>query len=383
MVDIDGSFSQPHRIPAYPSETLFVRAVEAIYGAAIEPAQWPHALQTIADVSDDVGAIMIYNRDDGRYGVIETASLAPVVTEYVNAWSDRDIRAIRSSERGYFFARDIISDDDILTDTEMETDPFYTEFLARAGLQYFAAIMVSPDPHVEVAVSIQRRRSKPKFSENELALLRRLGPHIENALRLSLRLIDAEHTTHELGKSLSRIGIGVFALDRIGRVTFMNAAAEALVGNGLDLDKARLLIMDVAQPGASGAEPPSPVLQSARPQLIRRRSGIPVALHVLPVDGQSGSMPGLLTTVRTMVLAVDLDPGAPADPALVRDLLGLTLGEARVAALVGAGIAPREAAQRLSIAEETARTVLKRVFAKAGVSRQSELTALLSRLTLR
>jgi DNA-binding CsgD family transcriptional regulator len=62
----------------------------------------------------------------------------------------------------------------------------------------------------------------------------------------------------------------------------------------------------------------------------------------------------------------------------VRDLLGLTLGEARVASLVGHGLPPRDAAERLGIGEETARTTLKRVFAKTGVSRQSELAALMS-----
>lgn len=67
----------------------------------------------------------------------------------------------------------------------------------------------------------------------------------------------------------------------------------------------------------------------------------------------------------------------------MRDLLGLTLAEARVAALVGSGLPPRDASSRLGITEETARTALKRVFQKTGVSRQSELTRLLARLVLR
>lgn len=49
---------------------------------------------------------------------------------------------------------------------------------------------------------------------------------------------------------------------------------------------------------------------------------------------------------------------------------------------MGAGLPPREAASRLGITEETARTTLKRVFAKTGVSRQSELAVLLSRLVV-
>lgn len=81
--------------------------------------------------------------------------------------------------------------------------------------------------------------------------------------------------------------------------------------------------------------------------------------------------------------AIDPDANSPADPALVRDVLGLTLGEARVASLVGSGLSPPESAEKLGIAEETARTVLERVFSKTGVSRQSELVALLTKLLLR
>jgi DNA-binding CsgD family transcriptional regulator len=51
--------------------------------------------------------------------------------------------------------------------------------------------------------------------------------------------------------------------------------------------------------------------------------------------------------------------------------------------LVGSGLAPRAAAEKLGISEESARTTLKRVFAKVGASRQSELTALLTRMVLR
>jgi hypothetical protein len=49
----------------------------------------------------------------------------------------------------------------------------------------------------------------------------------------------------------------------------------------------------------------------------------------------------------------------------------------------GIGAAPREAAASLGLTEETVRTVLKRVFAKTGVSRQAELAALVGRIGLR
>ena len=90
-----------------------------------------------------------------------------------------------------------------------------------------------------------------------------------------------------------------------------------------------------------------------------------------------------LTRARAIVLVVDPMADQPPDPTLLRELLRLTLAEARVAALVGTGRPPAEAAAQLGIAEETARTTLKHVFAKVGISRQSELAALLTKFVLR
>ncbi len=171
------------------SERL-IAAIESIYIAATNPSHWPSTLQVIADCFEDVGAILIYGRDDGRFGVITSPSLQEVAAEYGAHWSHRDIRAIRARERGHFFKRDIITDRDILTPAEIESDPFYTDLLRRYGLKYFAAATVSPDPHIEVAVSVQRALGNAEYSDEELKMLERLAPHVETALRLSIHLMD-------------------------------------------------------------------------------------------------------------------------------------------------------------------------------------------------
>jgi DNA-binding CsgD family transcriptional regulator len=61
------------------------------------------------------------------------------------------------------------------------------------------------------------------------------------------------------------------------------------------------------------------------------------------------------------VLAIEQKLGEPVEPAVVRDILQLTLGEARVAAFVGAGLSTAATASRLNIQVDTARTVLERV----------------------
>lgn len=367
-----------------------IAAIEAIYAAASDPSRWPSTLEIVTECFDDFGAILIYGRDDGSFGVIESPSLREVSAEYAQNWSDRDIRAIRARERGYFFKRDIITDRDLLTSEEMETDPFYSDFLRRYGLKYFAAATVSPDPHIEVALSVQRAIGRPEYSEDELHILERLAPHVETSLRLSIHLMDSQAVNAGMGTAMARIGIGVFALDAMGRVVSSNAASQALLGDGLNIVNDRLVL---ANPAASGEAVTAIrnaldgnriiLSQETKPILVHRQhASRPLALYVLPIPAKNVSN-GFLTRARAIVLLMNPTADGIPDPSLIRDVLGVTLGEARIAALVGSGLSPKDAAERLGIAEETARSVLKRVFSKVGVSRQSELAAMMARLVIK
>jgi PAS domain S-box-containing protein len=101
----------------------------------------------------------------------------------------------------------------------------------------------------------------------------------------------------------------------------------------------------------------------------------PLVFHLLPMRGSFGNTLGILVVTTLDVLDV---PSAE----LVKILFGLAPAEARVAALIGAGLSPRKAAKRLDLSEGNVRTTLKHVFGKIGVSRQNELAVLLTKLAL-
>ncbi|WP_407178009.1 helix-turn-helix transcriptional regulator [Bradyrhizobium sp. STM 3562] len=203
--------------------------------------------------------------------------------------------------------------------------------------------------------------------------------------------MDAELARLGLGEALARIGIGVFALDSLGRVVFSNPAGQRLVGDQLQLVRERLRIgsgavretIDEAVARTLRGDPRD-LIDDPKPIFVHS-TGVDrrLVVYLLPVAMRSSLTEQFLTHTRAIVLAIEQKLDEPADPAVVRDVLGLTLGEARIAALVGSGLPPKEAAERLGIAEETARTVLKRVFSKVGVSRQSEPVAVLAKLVLR
>lgn len=369
----------------------FLIAVEAIYDAALDPSHLPDALQAIADCLGDVGAILLWRRDDGTFGTIASPAVVEAQVDFEqNGWMARDLRALRAAERGYFLSGEPFTDRHVCSDEEIQTDPSYTQFQARHGLAWFGAVAVSPDPHVGVVLSAHRSARRPPFSDAELAILARLGRYMEKSLRLSIRLFDADVLKVGVGEALSRVGIGVFGLDSLGRVVSVNPAGESLLGDGLDLVNDRLRIGAASARAALATaidqmarSTPETIAADLKPILIHRQHAErPLAVYVLPIAPSSNPAAQFLSHARAIVLVINPEAGGPADPALVRDVLGLTLGEARVAALVGSGFAPREASERLGITEETARSVLKRVFSKTGVSRQSELVSLLSKLVL-
>jgi DNA-binding CsgD family transcriptional regulator len=371
------------------TNSKFIAAVEAIYDAAPDPARWRHALQAVADVFDDVGAILSYGGDDGRFGAIGSPRLDRLLHEYATTFNGNDLRSLRGQERGIHLIKDAVTDRDVVSDEEMETHPFYT-FLARHGLKHFVGASISPDSRVVAFLAVQRAIDKSPYNDDELNLMTALSHHTEKSLRLGIRLFNAERIAEGLGEALTRIDMGVFVLDALGRVLFQNPAGQRLVGRGLNITHDvlgvapcpdRTKIETMLKESVRGVQHQ---IDNPRPLLIDRGdSERALTLYVLPIGAGAAPNVKMLAHARAIVLVIEPESDELPDPAQVRDLLGITLGEARVAALVGSGIAPRETAEKLQLSEETVRTSLKRIFSKVGVSRQSELVTLLGRRTLK
>ena len=368
-------------------------AVGAIYATAMAPDLWPQALEKVAAVFGDMGANLFYIRDDGSFGIVVTPSMQAIQTGYDSGWWKEDIRTQRAIEYGYAAGVEAITDRHIASEAEVADHPFYSQFLRPHGAGWFAGVAINPDPGLVLALTVHRSMAeKPPFSDNELAVMTRLGRFAENALRLSSRLLTAEVTNLAFGDVLDRLDVGVFVLDESGKALVVNPAGQEALGKGLTIRDGRL---------AAAFEPENAALESAiglvinadparpgpiAPPVVLRGDGSAdyAVAYVLPVSATyDHPFAKALLDARAIVVVRRSTTDDPVEPALVRDLLNVTLGEARVAALIGAGLQPREAAAKLGIAEETARTVLKRVFAKTGVSRQADLAALLSRLVLK
>jgi DNA-binding CsgD family transcriptional regulator len=174
-----------------------------------------------------------------------------------------------------------------------------------------------------------------------------------------------------------RLGRAAAILDCNGQVLFLNERAEALAGDGFVVARQHLRAARPADQSAlqaaidkacAGERLVEPIL------LQRSKTTVPLLVRAMPMDGAAVG--------EKAILLLFTDPLSTGGASVVRllQLLGLSPAEARIAVLVGTGAPPKRAAEELSISENTVRSVLKTVYDKLIISRQSELAQIVARL---
>lgn len=179
---------------------------------------------------------------------------------------------------------------------------------------------------------------------------------------------------------LGEIGLGVIVVGRDRRPVFVNAVAQGFIGDGFLLDGRGLTAADAAVDSSlsealDAVLTAPPTLFVAAPIAVARPSGRkPLILQIMRLNARNSA-----DGPAAMLIVTDPQRGT-RDPLRSLQLLGLTPAEARIAALVGSGLSPREAGEMAGNTEGTVRNMLKQVYDKLDIGRQSELARLVTRL---
>lgn len=190
---------------------------------------------------------------------------------------------------------------------------------------------------------------------------------------------DAEQARVALLNVFTQVGKGAAIAGPAGELLLVNERARSYLGDCLVEVHGKVRAVDprsqrelaaavhsVAGRGASRLS--TPVVAVERPDGRK-----PVLVQVLPVSPATGEH-------AVILLMTDPDSPPEGDVTQALQLLGLTPAEARTASLVGTGLSPREAAEEAGNTENTTRFILKQVYEKLGIGRQSELAQLVARL---
>jgi len=234
-------------------------------------------------------------------------------------------------------------------------------------------------------LAFRRHESVGPFGEREPEILRLIIPHVRRSVTISNLLNARAVETARLSETLDALKIGIVLADAESRILHANRAAEELIrGGGLIRDRGGRLRVDGA---AASAEINKAIGLAARDKAAVGKAGIavrltdaasdverPVVAHVLPLAG--GEIRSRLdpTAVAAVFINSPLEEASCADT--MAQTFKLTPAEARVLVPVLSGKTVVEAAEDIGVAMTTARTHLNNIFAKTGVSRQSELIKL-------
>jgi DNA-binding CsgD family transcriptional regulator len=209
-------------------------------------------------------------------------------------------------------------------------------------------------------VALVREEGQPDFSEQEVAFVARIGPHLADGLRGALLRETA-------GAGMSDRAPGVIVLDRHGSVRSLTDQASFWLeqfprdrGTGLELPAAVHAVATRALAAPAAETSPAPTAS------MRLTSGRWLTIHAatLQSDGPENAV------------AVTLAPAAARELEPLRvALYGLTPRESEVARLLTRGASNDEIAGALWISRHTVKDHVKAIYAKLGVANRAELSA--------
>jgi DNA-binding CsgD family transcriptional regulator len=360
-------------------EERISHALEACYDASVEPERWPDALHELARSLNSVCAMFYPENPSGRLLTVPASrDYGDFLDDYVKGgWYANHYRA----ERGWpqiRSGRPVVIEHDLATDEERKYLRHYNDLYLRWGFPGFAMIGFRIDGE-SWGVPLLRAHSQGHFDRQDSTVLARLAPHFRRMIRLSERLArDRAAAGLEIIDTMR--GAAIF-VGRDGHVIAMNRNAERLIGNGLIIHNGFLdaeeptarmalykLIASARVAESAGSPPNDPVV-------IRRPDKRPLVVEAFPARGH---LSDAFRSLGTLLLVTDLHARCGPNAAALRTALGLTAAEARLTVRLCEGDDLAAAAHALGISVHTARSQLKSIFAKTGISRQAELVALAS-----
>jgi DNA-binding CsgD family transcriptional regulator len=356
-------------------------ALEACYDAILSPAQWPQALQLLAE---SLGAAScVFHAHDPA----EAPPRVPMSTgheRFDDLWVRNEQHAPDPHpKRCVSFARAghaSIVEHQIVSDEERRTLPYYRETARPADREWLATSLFLVEGR-SWCLPVYRGGSRGPFTSEDARYLAQVGPHVGKLVGLAEKFAAFDEGAKL--STLERVHCAALVIDGLGRVKHANRLAQELMGDGVDIVRGRPIANDPASnrrlrqlmSAALAADPTSNV--SCAPTVIDRNGAPWLWVEAMPVTALGSD---LFSTGRAVLLLTDLTAQPRPDTQILRVAFGLTAAEARLAAKLASGIGVKEAAASLGVNRETARSQLKMIFAKTRTRRQAELVGLMGRL---
>ena len=351
------------------------KVVSSFTEAATDPTKWDVAMDVVATEAGARGAVLLPVQ--GRLPFLPVAdAIRETADRYVReGWIEKDRRyeAVPA-----MMIKAVATDLDFMSSEQMLKSEYYQDFLAPSKLQWAAMVrVVAGDDHW--LVSIQRTIAQGPFQSEELSRLAQLSSMLDPATSLAraLGFARAEGALNAFELSST----AALMLNSSGAVIKLNESARKLLGEYITVRNGRLRTRSAAVSSALDKAIFQVIWKAdhtvAPAIAIPREFGRPIVAYVLRAGSVAMEM---LSPSRAFVLLIDPDINiAPAINDLQK-LFGLTQSESKLVAELQRQKSLTDAASKLNISYENARTTLKQAFRKTDTSGQVELMGLISKL---
>lgn len=376
--DIEATGHAPARQPRAGDADLSAVLAQC-YAATLEPGSWPRIMAALVPLFGTTTALAIgVDRIFPSLSRTETTGLS---AEVAAAIRNRDLsidyiwQAVVAMPAGSVYRATELLPVDVL-----HQGALWDQIAKPAGLDFAMGAILDNTPGFFWNVCIMRQGRDFTFAEK--ALLERLLPHLQNCLRISLRIELGDAGRREALRSFDRARQAVVVLDRSGYAIYQNDAAHRVLAkaNGVQLKLGRFVFQQVTVQGEyeralrlalqSMGRDISPLPHVVR--VPRRGPGSPYALSVIALSSPSDRAV-LPDGAGAMILVYDLELPNPLPVERLAWLYRLTPAEARVCDTIFRLGSVDSTAEELCLTRNTVRSHLKSIYSKFGVASQGQL----------
>ncbi|WP_448680750.1 helix-turn-helix transcriptional regulator [Pseudomonas nicosulfuronedens] len=345
--------------------------VLAIYKGLLGEEPWRETVQHLSSYMESTSAIIVIRPST-------STDLGFLVSQPPNP-------EVEHAYRAHFWTQDpflelpidrLLTIDEYLGTSNWLSCDFYQRFIGQGGPCHGLGVNIVSANGTVCRLRLYRMEGEPAFTEADKARLGGLLEHFRQALILAARM-ERQNTQCELYEgALNRLHIGAIVLDESRHILRCNQIAQTILDESDGLKRAgkgieayyrneRGLLDELI--GSAG---PSAHVMSISRASGKRKLGLVVRSIPLREESEGKCRPAWV------VFVCDPDAQTTAPREIMRQVFEFTPAEANLAMELANGSSLDEAAELLNIRRNTARTHLRAIFAKAGVTRQAELVRL-------
>lgn len=371
------------------SQRRLSELIGAIYDCALDPGRWEATLAEVAATFDcAVVSLTLNDLHGNRFLINKAAGWEP---ELLRLKSERHVAEINARLTEWLVLQPSIDEMFVasahLTPEYIQESLYVEECLKPQGIVDIMHMFLMYTHRQFAEIGLGRHVRQGIITAREIELGRLLLPHLRRAVTIS-GILDAQAIERaRIAEALDALRCGVVLADRRGSILHANRAAEGMMRDGGPI-RSHHGTLTAGTPAAS-RELRTAIALAARDEAELEREGGAVRLtaaglppayaHVLPIA--AGRLRTQLRPEAVAAVFISVPDGQGGIGLLAR-AFNLTAAETRVLESLVAGHTLAETAGHLGVAPSTAKTHLDHIFAKAGVSRQTELIRLAMQMTL-